>query len=114
MRVDPRRRRSRVIVRAMYRLVAVALSFAVAVPGCGSRCAEIAIHKRALTDRIVIAEPHAQVDLPFARANAVFAALLRDQPVTAPLALPRLGPFTLATPALTATVRTVELRRAPA
>jgi hypothetical protein len=95
-------------------LVALGLLIAVAAPGCGPRCADIAARQRAMTGRIaVVAGAHAQVDIPFARANAVLAAVLRDQPVTAPLALPRLGPFALATRPLTATARTVELRPGP-
>jgi hypothetical protein len=95
--------------------VAVLMSIALAVPSCGSRCAEVAARKRALTDRTAIAAgPHVQVQIPLARANAVLAAIVHERPLSTPIELPRLGPFTLPMRALTATARDAELRPAPA
>jgi hypothetical protein len=95
--------------------VAVSMSIALTAAGCGSRCAEVLARKRALTERTAIAAgPHAQVQIPLARANALLAAIVHERPLRAPIELPRLGPFTLPVRELTATARDVELRPAPA
>src|SRR5213078_2532868 len=94
-------------------LVAVLAVLAITA-GCGGHCAEIAARRRALDRTGAAAGPHAQVVIPFARANAFLAALVRDPPLRAPLALPELGPFALAVRELTAQPRRVELRPAAA
>ncbi|TMQ21648.1 MAG: hypothetical protein E6J90_13855 [Deltaproteobacteria bacterium] len=94
-------------------LVAVLAVLAITA-GCGGHCAEIAARRRALDRTGAAAGPHAQVVIPFARANAFLAALVRDPPLRAPLALPELGPFALAVRELTAQARRVELRPAAA
>jgi hypothetical protein len=48
------------------------------------------------------------------RANAFLAELVHAQPLRVPLAMPKLGPFTLPVRELTAVARDVELRPAPA
>lgn len=88
---------------------------ATALPACGARCADIAARKQALIQRTAIAAgPHAQVRVPLARANALLAAIVHDQPIRVPLALPDLGPLALPAHELTAVARDVELRPAPA
>jgi len=83
--------------------------------GCGARCAEIAARKRAVIERAEVATgPHAQVVIPFARANHFLAALVHDQPIRAPIELPELGLFGRPTSQLSALVRDVELRPAAA
>jgi len=95
-------------------IVLVLLATAATTAGCGARCADIAARKRALTTRTMVAPgPHAQVRIPMARANAVLAALVHDQPISVPIALPELGPFALPVHELAAVARDVELRPAP-
>lgn len=80
--------------------------------GCGGNCPQIAARKQALLERHATTDrPHAELRVPFARANEVIAALLRDQPVRVPLQIPALGLVTAR--ALTAAARSVELRPAP-
>ncbi|HET7499639.1 MAG TPA: hypothetical protein VFK02_01505 [Kofleriaceae bacterium] len=81
--------------------------------GCGGRCAEIAATRRALDERSAIAPaPHVQLQIPLARANAFLAELLRDQPVSVPIELPRLPLAALSLNELTAIAREVRLRPA--
>jgi len=92
----------------------LALLAAGALAGCGGRCPEIAAAKRALVDRTTVAPgPHVQVRIPFERADAFLAELLRDQPLAVPIALPSLLPIALPSHELTAIAREVRLRPAP-
>lgn len=101
-------------MRAVVACLALA-ALAATAAGCGGNCAEIAARRTALVARTQIAPgPHAQVVIPLARANQLLAALVRDQPLRAPIELPDLGPLPLAALALSAQVRTVELRPAAA
>jgi hypothetical protein len=102
-------------VRAAVAILGLSLAALVTTAGCGARCAEIAARRRALVERTgVAAGPHAQVVLPFARANQILAALVAGQPLRAPLELPSLGLIALPLHELTALAKTVELRPAPA
>jgi hypothetical protein len=102
------------IVSSGMRRLVVLCWLALAAPGCGARCAEIAAHEHALLARTGIAPgPHAQVRIPLARANELLAQLIHDQPIRVPVTLPALGPFTLPIHELTAVARDVALRPAP-
>jgi len=82
--------------------------------GCGGSCPEIAAERRVLDERTTAAPgPHAQVQIPLARANAFIAELLHDQALEVPLTLPTLGPFALPARELTAIAREVRVRPAP-
>jgi hypothetical protein len=95
--------------------IAVALATAAVTTGCGARCADVAARKRALTERRDIAPgPHASVRVPLARANQLLAELIRDQPIRAPIEMPDLRPLPRLGRPLSALVRKVELRPAPA
>jgi hypothetical protein len=93
------------VVYVMWVMVAVAAS------ACGSRCPEIAAARRAFSDHAIAPGPHARVDVPFARANAFIAELLRDEPIAVPVELPDLSPLVPIHP-LTAIARDVKLRPA--
>lgn len=108
----PRVRKPRYIRAGL--LVALAV-IAIAVTGCGSRCAEIAARRSTLVERpLTVAGPHAQLRIPLARVNAVLAALVHDTPFTMSIPPPKIGPFTLPLRALTATTRDIELLPSPA
>jgi hypothetical protein len=79
--------------------------------GCGSRCKTVAQAKAALTSRAGASGRGVDVEVTvsFARANAVIAELLQQQPVTAPLDVPDLGPLEISTQ-LTAIVRELVLQ----
>jgi hypothetical protein len=86
--------------------------------GCGSRCAEVAAARDALAQRRGAADrgSDVRVVVPLARADALLADVLREQPVTVPLSAPELslGPVRLAMPVeLAAVARQVRLRPGP-
>lgn len=86
--------------------------------GCGSRCTEVAAARDALIQRRGAPDrgSDVRVVLPLARADALLAEVLRDQPVTVPLPAPQLslGPVRLAMPVeLVAVARQVRLRPGP-
>jgi hypothetical protein len=84
----------------------------VVLVACGGNCPQIAARRQALGEhRATTARPHAQVRVPFARANELLAGLLRAEPVRVPLAIPALGLVTARE--LTAVARAVELHPAP-
>ncbi len=79
--------------------------------GCASRCKEVADARRALAAHAAVAGPHAQIRIPFARANALVAELLRDEPLSVPIELPGLARLALPSHQLTAIAREVRLER---
>jgi hypothetical protein len=102
--------------RRVERVLAIGITSIVAsivASGCGSRCREVAAIKRELTQRTtIVLGPHAQVQIPLTRANAFVAELLRDEPITVPLAVPELAMVPLPIHELTATAREVQLKPA--
>jgi hypothetical protein len=94
------------------------LAAATATTACGSRCKQVDRARAALRDRPAGIDPTAptgrgadlRVTVPFARANELIADLLRDQPITVPLAAPDLGPIEVTIPGFTATAREVHVR----
>lgn len=89
------------------------LATAVALAGCGSRCADVRAARATLAARPVATAPtpDVRVTVPLARANAVIAEVLARAPWTVPLALPDLGPLAPVIPGgLRASVARVELR----
>ena len=97
----------------MGRAFGLALGFALGLvaTGCGSRCKDVAAVRTKLTTRTGAPNRGAdvQVTIPLARANALIAELLQQQPLTVPLEVPDLGPVQITTHPLTATVREVKL-----
>ena len=78
--------------------------------GCGSRCREIAAERDALARRAPSAAgPHLQLWVPLATGNALIAETLREQPLTAEIALPRSLPVAVPGGGLTAVAREVRL-----
>lgn len=101
-------------MRRTLALAALASLIAGVTTGCGANCAEIAARKQAITQRTAVAAgPHAQVVIPFARANQLLADVVRDPPVRAPIELPDLRPLPRPRAQLSALVRSVTLRPAP-
>lgn len=96
----------------MERLVAL-LVLGLVVTGCASRCKDVAAVRSGLTSRAGAPNRGAdlQVTVPFARANALIAEVLQQQPLSVPLELPALGPVPvlIATHPLFATVRAAKL-----
>jgi hypothetical protein len=100
---------------ALAALAALSTAGALAA-GCGSRCAEVAAARDALTSRRGAADRRSdvRVTLSLAGLNQLFADSLRAQPLSVPLEPPELGPLQLASPIeLTAVARDVELRPGP-
>lgn len=89
---------------------------AAALAGCGDRCQEVARARAALTGRAGAPDRAAdlRVRVPLARADELLDQVLRAQPVTAPIALPELGPLPISVATgLTAHARSVHLVAAP-
>ena len=74
--------------------------------GCGGRCKDVATARAHLTSRHGAANrgPDVEVIVPLARANALIAELVQQQPLSVPLELPALVKLGVAVPPLTATV----------
>ncbi|HKE18229.1 MAG TPA: hypothetical protein VKB80_25300 [Kofleriaceae bacterium] len=77
--------------------------------GCGSRCREIAAERDALARRAPAVGPHLQLQISLATANALIAETLRDEPLSAEIALPRSLPVAVPGGGLTAVAREVRL-----
>jgi hypothetical protein len=102
-------------MRSALALAALAGLIAGVATGCGAQCAEVAARKQAVTRRTAVAAgPHAQVVIPFARANQLLADVVRDPPVRAPIEMPDLRPLPRPRAQLSALVRGVALQPAPA
>jgi hypothetical protein len=91
----------------MLRIIAVAIA---AVAGCAGPCETIAAERRALEHRTAAPTktPHARIVVPFALANRVVAAALREPP-RIPVTLHQLGLFAAFAPSLVAVPRGVAL-----
>jgi hypothetical protein len=76
---------------------------AVAASACGSHCPDVAAPRRS-----AVSAPHARVYIPFARANAFIAEVIRDEPIVVPVELPDLTPLVPIHP-LSAIARDVRL-----
>jgi hypothetical protein len=90
------------------------LVVAIATLGCGPRCAETARIKAELVARTARAPgAHAEVRVPFARANALIDQMLADEPLTAHVDIPALPAVGVGGHSLTAVARAVRMRAAP-
>lgn len=90
------------------------LAMVVAATGCGSRCKEVANARAALAAHVGADGRLAdvRVTVPLERANELFAASLKQQPLNVALSVPDLGPVQIELPAFSATVTEVRVQPA--